>query len=48
MNSSNLNEMVVGGGGMGSPIGGVAKWGKMAQMAKMADSMKISRMEVKK
>ena len=46
MDSSNLHEMVGGGGGVGSPIGGMAKWGKMAKiakMAKMADSMKMNR-----
>ena len=46
MDSSNLHEMVGGGGGVGSPIGGMAKWGKMAKMAKMADSLKISKMEI--
>ena len=48
MDSSNLNEMVGGGGGVGSAIGGWQygeKWGKMA---KMANSMKMSRMESKK
>ena len=48
MDSFNLHEVEGGGGGVGSPIGGMAKWGKIAKMAKMADNMKMNGMEAKR
>ena len=39
--------MVGGGGGVGSPIGGWQNGTKWGKMAKMADSMKMSRIESK-